>query len=84
MSYYNDSKQEFLVDGMPISITEEHAEVLEMAGHTVEPVWTLEKALSDGAADELLECSCTPDLPDGRCFPLCPSCKLLVDEDIPL
>ena len=26
------------------------------------------------------ECTCTPDLPDGRCFPLCDVCKADVDR----
>lgn len=84
MTYYNDEKHEFMVDGVRTVITEEHAERLTDDGYQVEPVWTMANAIPDGAADELLECSCTPDLPDGRCFPLCPSCKLLVDEGIPL
>ena len=83
MTYYSEEKIEFIVDGQKTTITEEHAERLEMAGYQVDPVWTVSNALPDGAADELLECSCTPDLPDGRSFPLCPACKLLVDQDIP-
>jgi hypothetical protein len=30
-------------------------------------------------AVELNECTCKPDLPDGRCFPLCPVCKADID-----
>ena len=26
------------------------------------------------------ECTCTPDLPDERCFPLCPVCKADIDQ----
>jgi hypothetical protein len=26
------------------------------------------------------ECSCKPDLPDGRCFPLCDVCKAQIDK----
>jgi len=29
---------------------------------------------------ELNECTCVPDLPDGRCFPLCPVCKAEIDR----
>lgn len=25
------------------------------------------------------ECTCKPDLPDGRCFPMCTSCKVRQD-----
>ena len=28
-----------------------------------------------GEEREAVECSCKPELPDGRCFPLCPACK---------
>lgn len=28
------------------------------------------------------ECSCKPDLPDGRCFPLCPACKADIDRKL--
>ena len=83
MTYYNNEKTEFTVDGVKTLLTEDHAEALLMNGHQVDPVWTMDNAIPDGAADELLECSCKPDLPDGRCFPLCPSCKLMVDQDIP-
>ena len=84
MTYYNTEKTEFILDGVKTKLTEEHAEALLMDGHDVEPVWNMDNALSDGAADELLECSCRPDLPDGRSFPLCPSCKQLVDEPVPV
>lgn len=84
MTYYNDEKVEFTVDGERTLLTEEHAERLIAEGYQVDPVWTIANALPDGAADELLECSCPPELPDGRCFPLCPACKLMVDEDIPI
>ena len=30
--------------------------------------------------DALNECTCKPDLPDGRCFPLCPVCKADIDR----
>lgn len=34
------------------------------------------------------ECTCKPDLPDGRCFPLCPVCKAQIDahygDEIPI
>jgi len=28
------------------------------------------------------ECTCTPDLPDGRCFPLCDVCKADIDRKL--
>jgi len=33
-----------------------------------------------GEEREAIECSCKPDLPDGRCFPLCPACKADIDR----
>ncbi|MCK5642623.1 MAG: hypothetical protein KAJ19_17580 [Gammaproteobacteria bacterium] len=82
MTYYNDDKIQFILDGVKTRLTEAHAENLEMAGHDVQPVWTMDNALPDRAAEDYLDCTCRDD-PPNQSAQLCPYCLLLVTEEIP-
>lgn len=79
MTYYNDELSEFLVNGRRMMLTEEAAEKLQAQGNTVvagEP--DVPDPLPDGAADELLNCTCPGDGDTGA--PLCPSCVLYFES----
>lgn len=80
MTYYNDNKIQFILDGVQTLLTEEQAEVLEMSGHQIEPVWSMDNALPDGAANEYLDCTCPDDPPNGYAR-MCTYCRALVDEE---
>ena len=51
MTYYNDDKLPFYVDGKVVCLTEEEAEWLQDAGYQVEPVYR-EGDLFDGIREE--------------------------------
>lgn len=92
--YYNDECQLFEVDGVVQSITEQIAEQLS-ANHEVVAVLDVPPLIAETEeemhreiahmTDEQIdfeskqECTCTPDLPDGRSFPICLPCKVRMD-----
>lgn len=90
MTYYNDEKYLFLVDGEWLELTEEEAE--ELDAEDIIPAFEVEDIVTDRyptissapslqVASEIadMECECQQDLPDGRSFPLCLPCKMRQD-----
>ena len=82
MTYYNDDKLWFKVDGVNTLWTELAAEILEMDGHLVVPEWDMDSPLPVAAAEDYLEHTCGDELPDGRTLGTCLLCQLS-NEDIP-
>ena len=83
MSYYNDERLPFMLEGVRTMLTEQEAEELEMDGKRVVPVFELDDPLPDEAADEYLEHTCGMELPDGRTIGTCKLCELVASDDIP-
>jgi len=75
---YNDRLNEIINNGIPgIDWTE----VTLLANRANEAEAALELARDIALNPEKYqECTCLPDLPDGRCFPLCPVCKADIDR----
>jgi hypothetical protein len=86
MPYYNDALGWFWVDGVRMLLTEEQAEGYDTRGSDVVAERTpVPIPVPDKETDDLLaECTCLPDLPDGRVNGgrghVCASCQAYFDS----
>ena len=77
MPYYDNTVNEYLVNGKAVKMTEEQAEEYQERYPTANLVsdTSLPAPFPDEAADDLLDCTCPPDPPTNMTATLCNSCR---------
>lgn len=77
MPYYDDTTYTFLVNNVPVVMTEEDAERVQARNPSADVQREVEytEPLPDEAADDYLDCTCPDDPPTNMTATLCANCR---------